>query len=84
MRQEAFKDRVAELRKQLTDLALGQLTTLLTDAAAGLGNLLKSSDTPARLKLETICTIFDTYIGMTNNAELKAEIEKLKAKLPGG
>jgi hypothetical protein len=84
MRQEAFKDRVAELRRQLTDVALGQLTSLLTAAATELGNLLKSSDTPARLKLDTICTIFETHIGLTNNAELRAEIEKMKAQLPGG
>jgi hypothetical protein len=84
MRQDVFKDRVAELRKQLTDVALGQLTTLLTSAAAELGDLLKSSDTPARLKLDTICTIFETYIGMTNNAELRMEIEKVKAQFLGG
>jgi hypothetical protein len=84
MRQDAFKDRVAELRKQLTDVALGQLTGLLTDAAAGLGDLLKSSNTTARLKLDAIRTIFETHIGLTNNAELRAEIEKLKALFPGG
>jgi hypothetical protein len=84
MRQDVFKDRVAELRKQLTDVALGQLTTLLTSAAAELGDLLKSSDTPARLKLDTISTIFETHIGLTNNAELRAEIDNLKALFPRG
>ena len=82
MRQPAFKDRIAELRRQLTDVALGQLSALLTDAAATLAVLLRSDS--ERLRLDTVRTIFDTYIGMTNNAELKAEIEKVKAQLPGG
>jgi hypothetical protein len=83
MRQPAFKERVAELRKQLTDVALGQLTALLTDAARGLSDILKAADTPARMKLDTIRTIFETYIGMMNNAELRAEIDRIKASLPG-
>jgi hypothetical protein len=80
----AFKRRVGELRGELTERTLGILADLLTEAAAGLGDLLRDKDTPARLKLDTIRTIFETHIGLTNNAELRAEIEKMKAQVSGG
>jgi transposase-like protein len=83
LRLPTFKARVYELRKQSVDAVLGQMTELLGNAAAAYADLLSSSDMPPRLKLDTANSVYDRFVGLTNFAELKAEIEALKANLRG-
>jgi transposase-like protein len=84
LQQAAFKDRVAELRKQSVDAALGQLTELLGLAAKTYKDLLSAESTPARLKLDTANAVLDRFVGMSNFTELRAEIDNLKNQLSGG
>jgi hypothetical protein len=79
-----FKDRVADLRRQLVDAALGQLSDLLSKAGDTYARLLDASDTPPRIKLDTANAVLDRFVGISNFAELKAEIDKLKVQLSGG
>jgi hypothetical protein len=84
MRQPLFKARVCELRGQLSDESIGRLADLLGIAANALRGLLESPDTPARLKHDTAKTIHELYIGISNHAELKADIDALKATITKG
>jgi hypothetical protein len=82
LRKPAFKARVAELREQTVDAALGQTTELLRLAAKTYKDLLTAEDTPQKLKKETADSVYDRFVGLTNFIELKSEIERIKAQLP--
>jgi hypothetical protein len=78
-----FKDRVADLRRQLVDAALGRLSELLGKAGDTYARLLDASDTPPRIKLDTANAVLDRFVGISNFTELRTEIDNLKAQLPG-
>jgi transposase-like protein len=84
LQQAVFKDRVAELRKQSVDAALGQLAELLGLAAKTYKDLLLAEFTPARLELDTANAVLDRFVGISNFTELRAEIDKLKTQIPEG
>jgi hypothetical protein len=79
-----FKDRVADLRRQLVDTALGRLSELLVKAGDTYARLLDAADTPPRIKLDTANAVLDRFVGISNFTELRTEIDNLKAQLPGG
>jgi hypothetical protein len=81
LQQQPFKDRVAELRQSLTDRTIGRLADLLAgDALNTLVQLLHAESD--NLKLETVKTLFEQYIAVTNAVDLKARLEALEANQP--
>jgi hypothetical protein len=80
----AFQARLTALRHQAVDAALGRLSELLGKASDTYARLLDAADTPPRIKLDTANAVLDRFVGLSNFAELRAEIEKLKAQLPEG
>jgi hypothetical protein len=44
---------------------------------------LKAPDTPPRVKLETANAVLDRFVGLSNFAELRSEIERIKQQLSG-
>jgi hypothetical protein len=78
-----FTVRVADLRRQLVDTALGRLSELLGKAGDTYARLLDAADTPPRIKLDTANAIYDRFVGLCNFTELRGEIERIKAQLPG-
>jgi hypothetical protein len=76
-KQEAFRARVAELRELLIDRAVGRLAEMMAGKAAETLEklLLAKSD---HIRLESVRTIFETFIDVKNAAELKARIEALE------
>jgi hypothetical protein len=77
-----FKDRLSDLRRQLVNEALGRLSDLLGKAGDTYAKLLDALDTPPRIKLDTANAIYDRFVGLSNFAELRAEIERIKAEIP--
>jgi hypothetical protein len=76
-----FKQRVNQLRSEMTSQAIGQLAELLATANSAFRRLLEAPDTPPRILLETGRTVFETYIGLTNQSDLQEQIDRLKASL---
>ncbi len=75
--QPAFKERIRELRRDLTERAAGVLAAAMTDAAWTLRKLLKSKSESIRLKAaEALLTHGREQTGL---AELQAEVDELKA-----
>jgi hypothetical protein len=66
-----FKRRVSELRSELVGESIGQLADLLATANSAFRRLLEAPDTPPRILLETSRTIFETFIGLTNQVDLQ-------------
>ncbi|VTT97979.1 hypothetical protein : Uncharacterized protein OS=Thermodesulfatator indicus (strain DSM 15286 / JCM 11887 / CIR29812) GN=Thein_1510 PE=4 SV=1 [Gemmataceae bacterium] len=77
-KQPAFKARVAELRNELTNRAIGRLADMMAGSAAdALASLLDSkSDT---VRLDSVKAVYDLFINVTNAAELKNRIEQLES-----
>jgi hypothetical protein len=76
-KQELFRARVAELRELLIDRAAGRLAELMAGkAAATLEQLLAAKSDSIRL--ESVRTIFETFINVKNANDLKARIEELE------
>jgi transposase-like protein len=81
MKQSGFKDRVAELRQLLTDRTIGRLADLLAGSALDTLVQLLNAESD-NLKLETVKTLFEQFIAVTNSVDLKARLEALEAKEP--
>lgn len=78
MRQQAFKARIAELRTDLTDRAIGRLADMMAGTAAdALRKLLDAKSESVRL--ESVKAVYELFVNVTNAAELKARIEQLEA-----
>jgi hypothetical protein len=77
-KQPAFKERVAELRQLLTDRTIGRLSDLLAGTALDTLVKLLSAESDS-LKLETVKTLFEQFLAVTNSVDLKARLEALEA-----
>lgn len=73
-----FPARVAALRKELTDRAVGRLADMMaTSAADSLRGLLGAKSEAVRL--DAVRAVYDLFINVINAADLKARIEQLEA-----
>jgi transposase-like protein len=77
LRLPAFKDRVRELRRDLTERAAGVLAAGMTEASWTLRQLLKSKSETVRLKAAEALLAHGRE--QTGLAELQADVEELKA-----
>jgi hypothetical protein len=83
MKQPAFRERVSELRKELTDRAIGRLADLMAkDAADALAKLLKAKSDA--IKLNSVRAVYELFVNVSNAAELKDRIEELEANQQRG
>jgi hypothetical protein len=73
-----FLQRIAELRAELTDRAIGRLADLMGGAAADQLQKLLAAKSEG-LQLDAVRTVFELFISATNAAELKSRIERLEA-----
>src|SRR5262245_24669273 len=82
MEMPAFRERIADLRKELTDRAIGRLAEMMAGAAADtLAKLLDAASDSVRL--DTVKAVYDLFVNVTNAAQLKARIEQLEAGQTG-
>lgn len=82
-----FKGRVDELRKELTDRAIGRLADLMAGKALDvLTKRLDAKDKTGKTTatLDDVKAAFDLFLSTTNAAELKARLEALEANQPRG
>jgi hypothetical protein len=79
MQSDEFKGRVAELRKRITDRALGKLTGSMTAAVAELRKLLKSPD--GRLRRDAAKIILEQQSRFAEVLDLAERIEALEAAI---
>jgi hypothetical protein len=78
----AFTERIAQLRKELVDRAIGRLSEMMAGRAAdALLKLLESKSDSVRL--DSVKAVFDLFINTSNAAELKARIDALEADRQG-
>jgi hypothetical protein len=82
-KQQPFRDRVAELRQELTDRAIGRLADMMAgDALDTLRKLLGvKSD---MVKLDSVKAVYELLTGLKNSADLQSRIEALEAGQPKG
>lgn len=82
LRTPLFAARVAELRKQTVDRAMGRMTDLLTLASKTYRSILMDASASAKLKVQVADSVFDRFQGLLSLVELRLEIEKIKGQLP--
>jgi hypothetical protein len=83
LKQPAFRERVAALRRELVDRAVGRLADLMAnDAADALAKLLNAKSDSVRLA--SVRSVFELFVNVTNAAELKDRIEKIEAAQRSG
>jgi hypothetical protein len=84
LRLPAFRERIEELRKELTDRAIGRLADLMAGKALDkLNDRLDRTDPEtgeASVTLEDIRAAFELSINLQNAADLKARIEDLERR----
>jgi hypothetical protein len=78
-----FRDRIAELRSDLVDRAIGRLADLMGDRAADTLEALLGAKSDS-VKLDSVKAVFELFLQCTNAAELKARIEALETNQPRG
>lgn len=71
--------RVGELRSQITNEAVGLITTAATTAAATLASLLDESNEPS-VRLNASKAILNALAPLTELAELRQRLDSLEAK----
>src|SRR5262249_15135619 len=81
MKQPAFRDRIAELRQQLTDRAIGRLADMMAGTAADTLRKLLEAKSDA-IKLDSVKAVYELFVNVTNAADLKARIEQLEVNQP--
>jgi hypothetical protein len=80
-KESAFRARIAELRTELVDRAIGRLADIMAGAAVDrLSSLLRAKS--ESLQLETVKAVYELFVNVTNAAELKARIEQLETNQP--
>jgi transposase-like protein len=83
LKQPEFRSRIAELRQQWLDTAIGRLGELLgQEALDTLKQLLRARSDG--IKLESVKAAFELYTGIVNSTELQARIAQLEASQPKG
>lgn len=83
LKQPAFKERVSELRKELTDRAIGRLADLMAGTATtALEKLLTDAEgiTPG-VRLESVRTVFEMFLQTTSASEMKDRLEALELNI---
>jgi hypothetical protein len=81
MTQPVFRERIAKLRRELIDRAIGRLSDMMAGAAAD--KLLRLLDAKSEtVQLDTVKAVFEEYIQVSNAADLKTRIEQLEASQP--
>ena len=76
----SFNARVAELRKDLTDAAVGRLAQMMAGTAADALEALLKIKGENRIKLDAVRTVFELFGGVTSNLELREVLEELQTK----
>ena len=74
-----FRERVAELRGQLIDAAVGKLSGAAGEAADQFRTLLADPDSGIRLRAAQ--SILDRLVTLRSHAELEARLTELEARL---
>jgi hypothetical protein len=83
LKQPAFRERVSELRKELTDRAIGRLADMMAGAAAD--TLLKLLEAKSdSVRLDSVKAVYELFVNVTNAADLKDRLERLEANHPRG
>jgi hypothetical protein len=82
MTHSAFRERIAELRRELVDRAIGRLSELMAGQALDvLTQRLEGQDTRTgkpTATLDDVKAAFELFINVTDAADLKARIEQLE------
>jgi hypothetical protein len=81
LKQAAFRERLAELRRELVDGAIGRLADLMAGLALdALKRRLEAKDKAGKpaVTLDDIKATFELFLNTTNAADLKARIEELE------
>lgn len=78
-KQPAFKRRVAELRNELTNRAIGRLADLMAGKAADALTSLLEDSSSEEVRLNAIKATYDLFVNVTSAAELRGRIEQLEA-----
>jgi hypothetical protein len=76
---DKMRSRIGELRSQITNEAVGLITTAATKAAATLVSLLDEANEPST-RLNASKTILNALAPISELAELRARIDQLEAK----
>jgi hypothetical protein len=79
---QAFRQRVDELRDTLFSQALGRLSELTGQAAETLGGLLGSKD--EKIRLQTACTVFEAAGNLRQMTEWSARLAALEEQAKQG
>jgi hypothetical protein len=81
-KQPAFRERIAELQRELVERAVHRLSDLMAGKALdALTDRLDRTDPETGERVTTlpdICAAFELFINVTNAADLKARIEELE------
>jgi hypothetical protein len=78
-KQPPFRERLAELRQELVDCAVGRLADMMAGKAAdALAKLLRAKSEGVRL--DSVKAVYELFVNVTNAADLKARIEQLEAR----
>ncbi|QDU23312.1 hypothetical protein ETAA1_53070 [Urbifossiella limnaea] len=82
-RSPAFNARVAALRRDLTERALGRLSDMMAGAALDrLQKLFRAKN--EGVQLEAVKTVYELFLQVTSTVELRTRIEELEAARPKG
>jgi hypothetical protein len=81
LKDPAFRARVAELRTELVDRAIGRLADLMGHRAADTLEMLLGAKCDT-VKLDSVKAVFELFLQTTNAADLKARIEALESCQP--
>ena len=79
LKDPAFQQRVSELRRQLTERAIGRLADMMAGEALDTLRKLLARSKSDTVKLDAVRTVFEKFLDVTNAAELKDRIERLEA-----
>ena len=75
LKQPPFRERIAQLRVELVDRAIGRLADMMAGAAAdSLRNLLDAKSETVRL--DGVKAVYELFVTVSNAADLKERIER--------
>jgi hypothetical protein len=74
-------ERVAELRKELTERAIGRLADMMATTAAETLARLATSAKSEQVQLDSAKAVYELFINVTNSADLKSRLEQMEAEM---
>lgn len=77
-----FRGRAAELRREMIERAVGELSDATAEAARALRALLSAESEAVRLR--AACAILDQAVKLRDHAELCERVEEIERRLGGG